>query len=97
MDLFGRIFQREGQDTNINYTLITIPADYDFIDTFQIEMLEGRCFAKENATDNTAIILNEATVRNLGLEDPIGKHSFPGSLPMFYSSMSTLTGCTVPR
>jgi putative ABC transport system permease protein len=36
-------------------------------------MVSGRYFDPERATDSTAIILNEAAVSALGLQDPIGK------------------------
>jgi putative ABC transport system permease protein len=47
---------------------------YNFIETFGFEILEGRAFSKEFATDfENAWILNETAVKQLGLTDPIGK------------------------
>jgi putative ABC transport system permease protein len=44
--------------------------DEDFIDTYNIEIVEGRNFSKEFATDpQEAIILNEAAVKKLGWQD----------------------------
>jgi len=48
--------------------------DQDFIDTFQIQILRGGNFSKDSAADATpGLILNEAAVRLMELEDPIGK------------------------
>ena len=41
--------------------------------TFGFKLKEGRFFSKDFTSDSTAIVLNEAAVRSLGLVDPIGK------------------------
>ena len=48
--------------------------DQDFIDTFQIQILRGGNFSKDTpANVGLGLILNEAAVRLMELEDPIGK------------------------
>jgi len=48
--------------------------DYDFIETFGIELVKGRDFSREFGTDSSAIILNEQAVKELGWsKDPIGR------------------------
>jgi putative ABC transport system permease protein len=45
--------------------------DFDFIDTFDLEMIAGRNFSKDFATDyHEAFILNEAAVRRMGYPSP---------------------------
>lgn len=73
MSLSAQIYRPEGQDIQANYTLINIVADHDYMDTYRFAMKEGRFFSRENATDTSAIILNESAVRALGFEDPVGK------------------------
>ncbi len=73
MSLSAQIYRREGQDIQTNYTLINIVVDHDYMDTYRFEMKEGRFFSRENATDKSAVILNESAVRALGLEDPVGQ------------------------
>ncbi len=47
--------------------LNVIYADYDFVQTFGLEIAEGRNFSKEIASDKTgAFILNEAAMKELG-------------------------------
>ncbi len=46
---------------------------YDFLETFGINLTQGRSFSREIASDSLgAIIINEACAKFLGLEDPIG-------------------------
>ncbi|MGD8781755.1 MAG: ABC transporter permease [Ignavibacteria bacterium] len=47
--------------------------DYDYIKTIGIEMLEGREFSYEFGSDSSAIILNEAAMKQMGYENPIGQ------------------------
>jgi putative ABC transport system permease protein len=45
--------------------------DHDFLKQYGIEMVAGRAFSENRATDSTeAIIINEAAVRTLGFADP---------------------------
>lgn len=46
---------------------------YDYYKTFGIELVEGRSFSREYISDSSAVIMNEAAIRMMGLEDPIGK------------------------
>ena len=48
--------------------------DYDYFDTFELEMAEGRKFSRENTTDAaSAYIINETGADVLGFENPVGK------------------------
>lgn len=48
--------------------------DEDYIQTFDMEILEGRGFSKNRKADAGSIVLNETAVKLFGLgEDPIGK------------------------
>jgi putative ABC transport system permease protein len=51
-----------------------LSADQDIIETFGYEIADGRAFSKEYKTDEReAFILNEAAVKELEIEDPVGK------------------------
>jgi len=51
-----------------------IAVDYDFVETLEIELIEGRPFSKDFAGDvNSGYILNESAKRELGWDSPIGK------------------------
>jgi putative ABC transport system permease protein len=53
-------------------TLNTYYADAHYLDLMHFQLIQGRDFDHENASDSAAIILNEAAVAELGLENPIG-------------------------
>jgi putative ABC transport system permease protein len=47
--------------------------DDNFLDFYGIKLVAGRNFSKERSSDNTAYIVNEAAVRAMGIENPVGK------------------------
>ena len=51
---------------------VTIVANYDYAETVGAKMLMGRDFSKEYATDTAAIIINQAALDIMQLENPIG-------------------------
>lgn len=53
-----------------NYLSI-IETDYDYTKTTQVKILQGRDFSPEYA-DSSSVMINEAAVRYMNLEDPIG-------------------------
>ncbi len=53
--------------------------DYEYLNTLDIKLLEGRNFSREYGTDSSAIILNEKAVMQRGYDNPIGKKIYkPG-------------------
>ncbi len=49
-------------------------ADYDFIKTLGMHVVQGRDFSRDVASDTLdAVIVNEAMVKRMGWKDPIGK------------------------
>lgn len=62
--------------------------DYDYIPTLGMKMVEGRNFSPEFGTDSISIIINEAAVRVMGLEDPVGKKLY---MPQNDGSTTTYT------
>ena len=63
----------EGKEDKEYNPVYMARVDHSFIDFYGIEIIEGRKFLKDMATDDTAFILNETAVKNFNLEDPIGK------------------------
>ena len=51
-----------------------ILADYDFLETMDIELVEGRFLSRDFATDSTtSIVINETAADLLGFENPVGE------------------------
>ena len=63
----------EGEKPDDNILWYNFCVDYDFLETLELEMLEGRFFSQEYSTDITNYVLNEAAVKTLGWKEPIGK------------------------
>ncbi len=47
--------------------------DYDYIETLDIKLLEGRSFSREFIADSMSVIINESMVNELQESDPLGK------------------------
>lgn len=67
-------FFKEGEPTSNTYLINQAWISFDYEKTFGFKIKEGRFFSPDFPTDSNAIVINEATVKSLGLENPIGKH-----------------------
>lgn len=45
----------------------------DFVKTLQLQLVEGRDFSKEFATDSMAYLLNESAAKIMGFKNPVGQ------------------------
>jgi putative ABC transport system permease protein len=63
----------EGWDRTEIFTLSSTRVSYDFDRALGLEMASGRFFSREMPSDSFAVVINEAAVRALGLEDPLNK------------------------
>lgn len=64
----------EGMKEDESLSMWFFVFDHDFIPAFEIEVVKGRNFSAEYSTDQKeAYLLNEAAVKALNLNDPIGK------------------------
>lgn len=70
---FDGNFSWEGKDPNAQPRFATIRVTHDYGKTAGWEVIEGRNFSRDYASDSTAFILNKTAVEYMGLEDPIGK------------------------
>jgi len=50
-----------------------VAVDFDYIDTFGMKIVKGRNFSRDFPADVSNYIVNEEAVRQMGMEDPIGK------------------------
>jgi putative ABC transport system permease protein len=49
-------------------------ANYDFVKTLDMQILDGRDFSRDISSDTTyAVLVNESMVKRMGWEEPIGK------------------------
>ena len=63
----------EGKDPNADIYFEGFGAGYDFIETMDMHMKEGRSFSRNYGDDYSKILLNEAAIRAMHLKNPVGK------------------------
>ncbi|MCP4727103.1 MAG: FtsX-like permease family protein, partial [bacterium] len=62
-----------GDEENMSFRLVEV--DYDFLKTYNIEIINGRDFSFEYGADTlTSVLVNEETARRMGLSPPVGKN-----------------------
>ena len=65
-------WEERAEDHRVQMQVLRV--NYDFLHTYGMEIVGGRGFSRDFVTDaSKAVILNEAAVRAIGLEAPIGK------------------------
>ena len=62
-------FKKDGREIIVYQNRV----DYDFFKTMGIEVVQGRTFSPELATDIDGVVVNEKLIKELEIEDPIGK------------------------
>lgn len=63
----------EGRPADANIRFEVVPVNYQMIETLEIGMAEGRSFSSDYGNEADKIILNQAAVNVMGLQNPIGK------------------------
>ncbi len=68
------INQWEGKEDDTEMTIHFFPVGFDFFETMEISMAEGRTFSKNFSADTVnSFIINQEAARQMGLENPVGK------------------------
>ena len=69
----GAVWEGKKTDESIQMAVLTV--DNNYLDTYQMEMAQGRFYSKDHLTDPAhSIVLNETAINAMGLESPIGKN-----------------------
>jgi putative ABC transport system permease protein len=76
---WGNAHWLEGRGADDIYTLAMYRTSYDFDRALDLELLEGRFFSRKMSTDSVGVVVNEATLRMLGIEDPLNTRFFQPS------------------
>ena len=66
-------FEWAGKDPNQNALLATIGCSLGYGQTVGLQFIEGRDFSEKFVSDSSALILNQAAIRLMSLQNPIGK------------------------
>ncbi len=68
---WGNAHWLEGRDRGDIYTVAEYRVSYDFEKTLDLELLQGRFFDRNMPTDSVGVVVNEAALKSLGIEDPL--------------------------
>jgi putative ABC transport system permease protein len=64
----------EGRAADVRIQMQILSANFDYLETYNIEMREGRFFSRDFSSDSAnSIVINEAAVNAMALQSPIGK------------------------
>ncbi|MFK7920975.1 MAG: ABC transporter permease [Bacteroidia bacterium] len=63
----------DGRAEDESIQINPVVCNHHFVETYDIQIKEGRSFSPDYGTDSTKVILNEAAVKQMGLENPIGQ------------------------
>jgi ABC-type antimicrobial peptide transport system permease subunit len=66
-------FDWEGKDPSLDAEFATIWVTHDYGKTVGWEFSQGRDFSRDFATDTSGIVLNEAAVKFMNIDNPVGK------------------------
>lgn len=67
----GAVYPKLDAERKTSTTVFGV--DHSFVNTYQLEVIIGRDFRRELASDSNAVIVNQALVSALNLEDPLGQ------------------------
>lgn len=79
------VYFTRGNDTEESYTVVRYPSDFDFIDTYGLEIINGRKLDKNLSSDSTAVVVSETAVRAMGLKNPLEQeiyYSYEKNVPL---------------
>jgi putative ABC transport system permease protein len=71
IDIENSVTFLDGKSVSAN--MYQFYADEGFVSTFNFQILSGRGFSKEMATDKNTVIINEAAAKSLELTNPTGR------------------------
>lgn len=69
---WGIIWDGKQEDTDVLFQ--TFQTDYDMIEMLGFDLIDGRYFSRDHATDSSNYIINEAAARSMGMDNPVGQN-----------------------
>jgi putative ABC transport system permease protein len=64
----------EGRTIESEIVIYLKTVDYDYLNTFNLKMVEGSFFSRDFHSEQPQFIINETAAQILGIEQPTGKH-----------------------
>jgi len=63
----------EGQTTEDYQTINWVAVDYDYFETFEMQLAEGRSFSEEYSSDINNYVINEEAAKLMNMDSTVGK------------------------
>jgi putative ABC transport system permease protein len=73
---------KKGDDPQSAIIIHENRVQYDYIETYGLQIIEGRSFDDEMKTDTAACVINQKAAEKLGLDDPVGKDIYVWQNPV---------------
>jgi len=83
-------FLKDEDPEKNTYLINQAQVSLDFPEALGVQLVEGRFFSREYGTDSTAILINEATVKSMGLSDPLGKYILQPQGPQQFQKLKII-------
>jgi putative ABC transport system permease protein len=83
-------FLKDDDPEKNTYLINQANVSIDFPEVLGVQLAEGRFFSREYGTDSAAILINESTVKSLGLKDPVGKDLLRPSGPQQFQRLKII-------
>ena len=81
----------EGQSGDKSYLMQTNWIDYDYPETYQLSIADGRFFSENFVSDSGTCVINESAVKQFGLEDPFKvRFMQPGDEPQQWTYLQVI-------
>jgi len=62
-----------GKDPDSRPLFTTVEVGYDFVKTMKLQLVQGRDYSRDFASDSANYLVNESALQQIGYKDPIGK------------------------
>ena len=69
----------EGKDPEVKMPFAIRPVNYGIIEMLDFKIVDGRSFSRNFSGDSAKVILNQAAIKAMALENPVGKEVSLGS------------------
>ena len=63
----------QGSDPNEKIRFTPVGVSYDFVKAMDLQLLEGRDYSKDYASDSTGFIINETALKSMKFKNPLGQ------------------------
>jgi len=89
-DFNNNAFFNDNDPEKNTYLINQTAVSFDFPEALGVRLTDGRFFSREYGTDSTAVLINEAAVKSLGLDDPLGKYILQPAGPQQWNRLKII-------